>query len=75
MGSPARALSVASGMEGLRDRIRGCLVGAVMGDCLGAPVECRFWEGISTRQVDKQFQMYLSDNKIYKYTDDTAMAR
>jgi len=63
--------------EALRDRIRGCLVGAVLGDCLGAPVECRHWEGIPTHQVDKQFEKYFSDNpsKVYKYTDDTAMAR
>ena len=73
MASPAKAAA----MEALRDRIRGCLVGAVLGDCLGAPVECRHWDGIPTHQVDKQYEKYFSDSpsKVYKYTDDTAMAR
>lgn len=52
------------------------MVGAVIGDCLGSPVECQYWDGISRDAVKKRFQMYKKDSKAtYKYTDDTAMAR
>ena len=68
----------------LLDNVRGCMVGAVLGDCLGAPVECKYWSGIETRSVKKHFDTYkqngsergvISDECLMKYTDDTAMAR
>ena len=39
----------------LLDRMRGCMVGAVLGDCLGAPVECAHWYGIDRKVVRKHF--------------------
>ena len=68
----------------LMDRVRGCMVGAVLGDCLGAPVECKYWFGIEKRSVRKHFEAYQEkgsepgankDPHLMKYTDDTAMAR
>ena len=67
----------------LLDRVRGCMVGAVLGDCLGAPVECTYWTGIEKRSVNKTFNTYKENGSkntdrndtSMKYTDDTAMAR
>ena len=71
----------------LLDRMRGCMVGAVLGDCLGAPVECTHWYGIDRKIVRKHFDVYIekgskevmrkqnNGKNILKYTDDTAMAR
>ena len=60
----------------LLDRFRGCMVGAVVGDCLGSPVECQFWDGIPIAQVKKLFKDYQGSNhEQLQYTDDTAMAR
>ena len=60
------------------DKFKGCLVGAVIGDCLGAPVECQWWGGIPAERVEKRFEDYYnhgSNSRLFKYTDDTAMAR
>ena len=60
----------------LLDRFRGSMIGAVIGDCLGSPVECMFWHGIPISSALKHFQKYQEfPEKIYNYTDDTAMAR
>jgi len=66
----------------LLDRIRGCMVGAVLGDCLGSPVECTYWYGIKQKSVRKHFDAYKHEGSklgktgpCMKYTDDTAMAR
>ena len=62
------------------DRMRGCMVGAVLGDCLGAPVECSYWHGMDRKIVRGRFDVYMEKGSkqvkpILKYTDDTAMAR
>ena len=62
------------------DRVRGCMVGAVLGDCLGAPVECQHWFGIPKKSVRKHFDAYKEKgtthvDSLMRYTDDTAMAR
>jgi len=67
------------------DRVRGCMVGAVLGDCLGAPVECTYWSGITKKSVRKRFDAYKENGNnhlvgsttqsLMRYTDDTAMAR
>ena len=68
-------------MSELLDKFRGCLIGAVVGDCLGSPVECKYWDGIDPAKVIKRFSTYKEhgqdamSSKVYKYTDDTAMAR
>ena len=67
----------------LLDRFRGSMIGAVIGDCLGAPVECQFWGGITHKTVDDHFKRYKTEaadssrdkDEYYIYTDDTAMAR
>ena len=67
----------------LLDNIRGCMVGAVLGDCLGAPVECQYWFGIEKQAVRRRFddykekgsQLNARSDAPLKYTDDTAMAR
>ena len=66
----------------LLDSIRGCMVGAVLGDCLGSPVECTYWLGIKNKTVQRHFNAYKEDGSKpertgspMKYTDDTAMAR
>lgn len=67
----------------ITDRVRGCMVGAVLGDCLGAPVECTYWSGISKKAVRKRFDAYkekgsdqvVENQSLMRYTDDTAMAR
>ena len=64
--------------KNLLDKIRGSMVGAVIGDCLGSPVECQFWEGIELGTVLDKFSGYremASKQKVsqIEYTDDTAM--
>jgi len=66
----------------LLDRIRGSMVGAVLGDCLGSPVECTYWYGIKKKSVRQNFDAYKDDGtklkrtgSLMKFTDDTAMAR
>ena len=60
----------------LLDRFRGCMVGAVVGDCLGSPVECQFWERLPVTSVQALFKEYQDpDHEKLSYTDDTAMAR
>ena len=36
----------------MRDKFRGCLVGAVLGDCLGAPFEGQSLGPISRKQIE-----------------------
>ena len=62
----------------LLDKIRGSMVGAVIGDCLGSPVECQFWEGIELGVVLGKFSEYRESAakkkpELIEYTDDTAM--
>lgn len=63
-------------VEVMAGRFRGCLVGSLMGDCLGAPFE---GEPRCTRSVLNSYFKRLAapDLKVpYKqYTDDTAMTR
>lgn len=74
-----RALKM-SGTKTLIDKIRGSMIGAVVGDCLGSPVECKFWEGIEPAIVLRNFIEFreeackLKPRRI-RYTDDTAMVR
>ena len=61
----------------LRDKFRGAMVGAVLGDALGAPLEFRSQGSLSLRRVLRQFEVYSKSASPgdYFYTDDTAMAR
>lgn len=63
-------------LDRVRDAFRGCMIGAVLGDCLGAPLEFISDRPLPLNKVTKQFEIYKSpDDKTYEYTDDTAMAR
>ena len=59
----------------LRSQFRGCLVGAVLGDCLGAKFEDTFIDFLSLSTVQKFTRNAYKKDRIYLYTDDTAMAR
>jgi len=63
--------------SGLLDKLRGSMIGAVIGDCLGAPVECTYWDGIPLAKCASRFQdiYQVPSQTVYEYTDDTAMAR
>lgn len=61
------------------DRFQGCLVGALIGDCLGAPFEntC-FAGGIPKERIVNTInpeKMSTKENGSRKYTDDTAMTK
>lgn len=63
-------------VEALAGKFRGCMVGALMGDCFGAPFEGE--ARVSRSVLNSYFKKLLDPNlKVpYKpYTDDTAMAR
>jgi len=63
----------------LKDKFRGAMVGAVLGDALGAPLEFKSEGSLSQRKVLRQFEVYSKAGPLeegrYFYTDDTAMAR
>jgi poly(ADP-ribose) glycohydrolase ARH3 len=56
-------------------KFRGAMVGAVVGDCFGSPIESRFWKGIDFKLVVEHVEAYVKDGEDLEYTDDTAMAR
>ncbi len=63
----------------LLDKYRGCMLGGLLGDTLGAPLEFVTDGRISAERVLKQFDKYEKWNgesdDLMQYTDDTAMAR
>jgi hypothetical protein len=62
----------------LLDKFRGAMVGAVIGDCLGAPLEFESDRALSSKRIRRQFDEYAAaapTDAEYLYTDDTAMAR
>lgn len=69
-------MAVVEAVEAMAGRFRGCLVGALMGDCLGAPFEA---EPRTSPSVLNSYFKRLNDPDLkvpYKqYTDDTAMMR
>ncbi|XP_045584021.2 ADP-ribosylhydrolase ARH3 isoform X1 [Procambarus clarkii] len=69
-------MAMVEAVEVMAGRFRGCMVGALMGDCLGAPFE---GESRATRSILTSYFKRLSDPDLkvpYKqYTDDTAMTR
>ncbi|XP_033756833.1 ADP-ribose glycohydrolase ARH3-like isoform X2 [Pecten maximus] len=76
----------------LLSRFRGCLAGAVIGDCVGSVFEGLWADSIELTKILKEDQKIfeaaekrketnqnaekeVSDEKLWTYTDDTAMAR
>lgn len=61
----------------LISKYRGCLLSALLGDCLGAPYEQDYWDDLpSPTQIDSYIiQLLKGDLKVpvKQYTDDTAM--
>lgn len=62
----------------LRDRFRGAIVGALIGDCLGAYWERQSWKGVHSLDKVKDkiaFQVLETRHKapLISYTDDTAL--
>lgn len=66
-------------MAALRSRFRGVLVGALVGDCLGAYWETQSWQGIHPiDDVKRRFSEQIAQTQSKKapvitYTDDTAL--
>nr|XP_042903800.1 ADP-ribose glycohydrolase ARH3-like [Parasteatoda tepidariorum] len=58
---------------GIAAKFRGCLIGALVGDCLGAPFE--FYAIVKEEKLKTFFSEILNGEteKIYMHTDDTAM--
>jgi len=65
--------------EFLESRFKGCLVGSLMGDCLGAPYEDDTWDELPNEVQLNDYIQQLVQAKVkipFKpYTDDTAMTR
>lgn len=68
-------------MSSLLSRFQGSLVGAVIGDCIGAIFESQWAETIDPDKVAKAISKVETeaekeeDYKIWEFTDDTAMTR
>ena len=66
-------------MAALKSRFRGALVGALVGDCLGAYWETQSWHGIHPiEDVKRRFAEQVAQTQSKKapvitYTDDTAL--
>ena len=61
------------------DQFKGCLVGALIGDCLGAPFESNsFAGGISMKRITNLINPQILGTKekgSKRFTDDTAMSK
>ena len=76
-------MSAASSSSLSGSKFRGCLVGALLGDCLGAPLEFITDGALSRIRVNQQMKLYFNKHGKsvhkkagkYRYTDDTAMAK
>ena len=74
LGSPESAM-----MAALRNRFRGALVGALIGDCLGGYWETQSWKGthpiedVKRRFAEQVKQTQSKKAPVITYTDDTAL--
>jgi len=61
----------------LLDQFRGCMVGGLVGDCLGAVFEMQYESLVPAKKIDDYFDQLKDPHhtETYQYTDDTAMAR
>lgn len=58
-------------------RLKGCMIGGLVGDCLGAPFECQYTSLVPISKIDRFIQRLRDETpeEALQYTDDTAMAR
>jgi len=64
-------------MSKLLDQFRGCMIGGLVGDCLGAVFESRYEGLVPVNKINAYFDK-LKDpqfSETQQYTDDSAMAR
>lgn len=57
-------------MKNLKDKFKACLIGAVVGDCLGSEYE--FVENMPSRE---EIETFFNSSNVINFTDDTAMSR
>jgi poly(ADP-ribose) glycohydrolase ARH3 len=74
----AATSNVISGSANLRNRFRGAIVGALIGDCLGAYWERQSWKGVhSLEKVKAKIADQVLETRhsapLISYTDDTAL--
>ena len=74
-------MAAVKGVEILRSKFRGCLLGALFGDALGARFECTYFnEPVPSHEFEQfskenlsKYQGKESVNKLFHFTDDSAM--
>ncbi|KAK3928551.1 ADP-ribose glycohydrolase ARH3 [Frankliniella fusca] len=72
------AMSMSTSGVSLLSKFRGCLAGALLGDCFGAPFEFQDEDGPSPVVLNKFFAKLEGPpfkTPKYAYTDDTAMTK
>jgi len=57
------------------EQFKGCMVGGLVGDCLGANFEMRYENLVPKEKIDTFFVNLPDTAKVQRYTDDSAMAR
>eukprot|EP00794_Sanderia_malayensis_P005395 gene5395-6069_t len=72
--------STGKGAEVMKDKYEGCLVGSLIGDCLGAPFEAVSHSCIDRTKVEDMIgfeseKLRQKKENYYEFTDDTAMMR
>ncbi|XP_023324703.1 poly(ADP-ribose) glycohydrolase ARH3-like isoform X2 [Eurytemora carolleeae] len=62
-------------MAKMLEHFKGCMVGGLIGDCLGAKFECQYENLVPVEKVDNFLKEIQDPTFSQKFTDDTAMAR
>ena len=70
-------MAAVTGVRILRSKFRGCLLGALFGDALGAEFECKYFsEPVPSHEFERFSVKELSESKAkerFRFTDDSAM--
>jgi len=64
-------------MARLLEQFKGCMVGGLVGDCLGANFECQYENLVPIEKVDSFLDKLRKNEPAskFRYTDDSAMAK